>query len=256
MTRYLAILTGLGLGVLVADVSAQPGAWGTIKGRVVFGGSAIPARPPLEVNKDQQHCLEKGMILSEELVVHPDNKGVRWVMVWLKPTPSGPALAIHPKLKNIQQQEVVMDQPCCMFIPHVLTMRQGQVLVVKNSSPVLHNANWTGADTVKNPGGNQAIQAKGQLQIPTLKPDRLPIKIACNIHPWMSAHVGVFDHPYHAVTDADGRFTIPLAPAGEFQLVVWQEKTGWVLPGGREGMKVTVKDGGDTDAGEIALHGK
>ena len=60
MTRCLAILTALGPCVLVADVSAQPGAWGTIKGRVVFGGKTIPAREPLKVEKDQQHCLEKG----------------------------------------------------------------------------------------------------------------------------------------------------------------------------------------------------
>ena len=33
-------------------------------------------------------------------------------------------------------------------------------------------------------------------------------KIKCDVHPWMNAYVGVFDHPFYAVTGPDGKFTI------------------------------------------------
>ena len=32
--------------------------------------------------------------------------------------------------------------------------------------------------------------------------------IKCDVHPWMSAYVGVFTHPFYSVTGADGKFTI------------------------------------------------
>jgi hypothetical protein len=44
----------------------------------------------------------------------------------------------------------------------------------------------------------------------------------------MSAYWMVTDHPYVAVTDADGRFRIENLPAGKHQFVVWQEKAGYV----------------------------
>ena len=57
--------------------------------------------------------------------------------------------------------------------------------------------------------------------------DRLPIKIECNIHPWMNGWVRVFDHPYFAVTDADGNFELKNAPAGNYRLMVWHGQGGW-----------------------------
>src|SRR5262249_7279902 len=61
------------------------------------------------------------------------------------------------------------------------------------------------------------------------------------IHPWVNGYVWAFDHPYFAVTDAKGNFTIPDAPAGTGRLVVWHEKVGY-LDGakGRLGERVTI----------------
>ena len=57
----------------------------------------------------------------------------------------------------------------------------------------------------------------------------LPFSYSCSIHPWMKGYVGTFAHPYFAVTDADGNFEIKNAPAGDWRLLVWQEKVGWVI---------------------------
>src|SRR5262245_58991629 len=40
--------------------------WGTIKGQIVWEGGAIPQPKVFDVNKDQEHCLGKGPILSED----------------------------------------------------------------------------------------------------------------------------------------------------------------------------------------------
>ena len=43
----------------------------------------------------------------------------------------------------------------------------------------------------------------------------------------MKGYVWAFDHPYSAVTDAAGNFTIPNAPVGAWRLVVWHEAVGF-----------------------------
>ncbi len=44
----------------------------------------------------------------------------------------------------------------------------------------------------------------------------------------MRGCVCVFDHPYFAVTDANGRFETPNAPARQWRLVVWHETAGYL----------------------------
>jgi hypothetical protein len=259
MKRYLSLgalmLAALGASFLQTnDCTAQAkNDWGTVKGQVVFAGGAVPEPVILNVNKDQEHCLKDGPIHSEEWIINKDNKGIANAFVWLAPVKGGAPLPIHPNLMKIQQQDVVMDQPCCAFIPHALAMREGQVLVAKNSSPIAHNTHWTG-HPLKNPGGNVIVPAKQEHKIADLKADRFPIKISCDIHPWMSAYVRVYNHPYFAVTDKDGKFEIKLAPAGSWQLVGWHERTGWTFTEERgDGKPITVKAGGETDFGKIEL---
>src|SRR5262249_4421621 len=80
-----------------------------------------------------------------------------------------------------------------------------------------------------------------------------PISVQCDIHPWMKAYIRVFNHPYFAVTDEDGKFTIKDAPAGEWRIVVWQEKSGWGKadrndpnPPTKTGTPITIKAGETT----------
>lgn len=231
-------------------------AWGTVKGQIVFAGDA-PAVAKVNVNKDEKHCLEKGDILSEAWVVNKDNKGVKWTLVWLsgepKPAPEKPApLPIHPNLKAVPEKPAELDQPCCVFIPHMLGVRQGQTVLIKNSAPVPHNINVTGNPKV-NEGFNVLLPAGGEHKATKLKADRYPLTATCNIHPWMNARIAVFDHPYFAITDADGKFEIKDAPAGEWRLKVWHESIGWRGGAdGKDGEKITIKKEG-TDLGKLEI---
>jgi hypothetical protein len=236
----------VGLGVFLADHPAnseEPAGWGAVKGQVVFDAPAAPAPKALNIDREKEHCLSKGPILSEELVVNPKSLGVRYALVWLAPMQKGAKLPVNPALQAVKHKPVEIDQPCCMFTPRVVALREGQDLVAKNSSPVAHNINWTG---IKNPGGNQLIPAKQEYKISGLVAERLPIKIACNIHPWMGGWVGVFDHPYFAVTDENGKFELKDAPAGQYRLMVWQESVGYVP--NYKGTEVTIKPNGTIEA--------
>jgi hypothetical protein len=49
------------------------------------------------------------------------------------------------------------------------------------------------------------------------------IDVRCNPHPDEAATLLVFDHPYAAVSGADGAFTIPEVPAGSHDVWVWHD---------------------------------
>src|SRR5262249_18028647 len=125
---------------LAVPVHAGEREWGTLKGQVIYVGNEKPnEKADLLDNKDKKACLKNGPIIKEDLLVNPKNKGLRWVVVWITKDDNGKAdhqapLPIHPALKKIQQKAVAMDQPCCRFEPHIVTLREGQDFVGKNSS--------------------------------------------------------------------------------------------------------------------------
>jgi hypothetical protein len=260
MKRYLAALAAGALlagwpfvscGVLAQDA---PAGWGTIKGQVIYGGSTIPTPMKIKVDKDQAHCLSKGDLYDETWAINKKNKGVRDVFLWLEDAGGNP-LPIHPKLKDVPHKDAVIDQPCCQFIPHAQAMREGQTLLAKNSSAIVHNINYHGHPLV-NPGNNFLMPPGSKIPIKGLKADKLPISVNCNIHGWMSAWVRVFDHPYYALTDKDGNFEIKLAPAGKYRLKIWHS-TGWLGgTAGRNGMEITIRPDGTTDLGQLKIGGK
>jgi hypothetical protein len=266
-----AVAFGLAAGLVLTAApsrAADDQKWGTIKGQVVLDG-AVPQPEKIDVNKDQEHCLKNGPLYSEKWVVNPKNKGVRWAFVYLVPAPdpNDPArkqtLPVNPALRNPPKDPVEMDQPCCQFEPHAVGLREGQAIVFKNGAPISHNVHWTGG--IKNPGNNVILPAGGKIEVSDLVAYRLPVSVKCDIHGWMQAWVYVFDNPYYAVTDADGNFEIKDAPAGTYNLVIWQESTGWrdvktVEADGKKvrilGTPVTIKPDTTTDLGKFGLKPK
>jgi hypothetical protein len=230
--------------------------WGkALKGRIVWNKDAIPKREPIDTKNNMdgpkcQACSKDGKLLTETWVVNERNKGIRWTFVWLAPEDAKAKMPIHPNLQKVPDKPAVMDQPCCAFEPHALGLRQGQELLVKNSAKFSHNTRYTG-HPAKNPGRSVLIPSEQELSIKELVADRIPVSVKCDLHPWMSAWVRVFDHPYFAVTDADGKFEIKDVPAGKYRLMVWHE-TGFLGGAdGRKGTLIDIEKDKVTDVGEL-----
>lgn len=240
--------------VIAASLTGQ-NEYGTIKGRLVWGGDAAPApdvlQPVGKAAKDPNVCAKSVQILSRELVVDAKTKGVAFGFAYLS-SPKGKNPAALKELLE-KQPKVELDQKNCEFEPYALPMNQGQMLVIKASDPLInHNVRIS---AFNNPGLNQTLAPQGKLQL-NLVAERRPIKMACDIHPWMHSYVMVFDHPFFATTAADGSFEIKGVPAGTQNLILWQETIGYVTPGGGRGMSVEVKAGKVTDVGEITVDPK
>ena len=226
--------------------------FGTIKGRLVWGGDTIPAPKILEplgnASKDPNVCSKSAAIIQRALVVDPKTKGVSYAFAYLvKPKGTNPA-AVKALIANAPKVE--LDQKNCEFVPYVLPMHTEQTLLIKSTDPIInHNVRMS---AFRNPGKNQTLGPGGTLEL-KLEPERLPIEMACDIHPWMKANVMVFDHPFFATTSADGSFVIKGVPPGTQNLIVWQKSVGFATPGTGRGMPVEVKAGEVTDVGEIKL---
>jgi hypothetical protein len=238
------------------------GEWGTIKGQVIFGGDKIPAPVVLNVNKDQQACLAtKKQLTSEDWVIDPATKGLQWAIVWLIPDSRKKEdltkpIPINPKLKGRKLENVVIDQPCCMFEPYCIALQDGQSITIKNSMTIAHNSKVDGDTDIGNPQVNPLIPPGAKVDVGPFKPQWTEVPLACSIHGWMSGHIRVFSHPYFFVTGKDGKFEIKDAPAGKFRLVIWHPGGGWVT-GDKEpdkfGKEIEIKGGATTDLGQFKV---
>jgi hypothetical protein len=203
---------------LVVQLAAPAWAAGTLDGTVRVARAPKPAAA-LPIVKDGAACGRE--VPNEAVVVGPD-RGLANVVVSVRGLkPPGPLAATR---------DAVLDQVGCRYIPHVQAATVGTRLTLLNSDAVFHNVNANRQDGAKTvPAFNLAMPFKGGKLPAALKTPGI-LKVRCYAgHTWMSAYVAVFDHPYFAVTDAQGRFKIPGLPPGEHTLELWHEPTA---PGG------------------------
>lgn len=252
MITFVAVLV-----LWTPDVQAQgkEGKWGSIKGQIVWGGDKLPPNPEAKITTDKVACLAKGPILTDEFVINPKNKGVRWVAVWL----ADPENAMNAKWKpssihpSVKATDVEIDQPCCVFLPRMVGIVEGQTLIVKNSATIAHNFKINAQ--AGGPALNRVIPPGGQLPVKGFVPSAFLSDYSCTIHPWMKGYIGTFAHPYFAITDADGKFELKNVPAGK-QRVLLMHESSWVINSAKKaerGKVVTVEDGKTLDLGEIKL---
>jgi hypothetical protein len=237
---------------LVAGALGGQGDFGTIKGRLTWGGADVPPRRNLiekgKAPKDPDVCAKGGAVPSRELEVDPKTKGVAHGFVYLVRPKGANADAVKELLAKRPKAE--LDQKNCEFIPYAQVIHQDQALVIKSSDPVNHNVRYS---AFRNQPFNQILAPNGQLEV-KLVAERLPMQVACDVHPWMKAWILVLDHPFFAVTGPDGSFQINGVPAGQQNVVVWQEKVGFVNPEKGRGTPVTIKAGETTDLGAVAIN--
>jgi plastocyanin len=204
-------------GLVVAAM--WPGAAGaaTVTGTVVFAGKA-PALRGLDMAAEAVcHQKHGGKPAPNEALVLGSGNTMGNIMVWVsKGLPAG-------KTWPAPKTPVVLDQDGCVYKPHVMGIMVGQTYRILNSDGILHNIHTL---PKLNPAFNRGQPATVKEMTTSFpKPENM-FQVKCDVHPWMSAYIGVFTHPFYAVTKADGKFTIADLPAGSYEITVWHEKLG------------------------------
>jgi plastocyanin len=157
--------------------------------------------------------LHGGLPLKAQDAVVDGKNRVKWAFVWI-------SKGLEGRQFPVPTEKVLVDQVGCCYTPHVLGIRAGQTLVIRNSDPTLHNVH--GLPFNSNPF-NFAQPVKGQENEVKFANPEVMVKVKCDVHPFMSTWAGVTEHPFFAVTDDSGAFTIQGLPPGKYTLSCWQE---------------------------------
>ncbi len=186
-----------------------------IAAKVVLNGTP-PTPTKLQMNADPV-CAKKHQteaVLSQTVEVGADG-ALKNTLVFVKdgvtgayPAPTAPA---------------TLDQVGCVYVPHVLGVMAGQPLQIISSDPTLHNIHPL---PVINAGFNIGMPVQGMKQTRVFSRAEAPFHVKCDVHPWMSAYIGVFSHPFFGVSDEQGQVELKNLPAGTFQVQAWHEKYG------------------------------
>jgi plastocyanin len=116
---------------------------------------------------------------------------------------------------------IVLDQKGCRYEPKMVAVMVGQELEIVNSDPTLHNIHAFGKQEF-----NIGMPTQGQRIKRKFRKEEVLVQVKCDVHPWMEAHIGVTGHPFAAVTDAEGKFTIADVPAGKYTVGAIHPKLG------------------------------
>jgi len=212
-------------------------AWQIAGAADIVGTIACKGTPPAEKEitplMDNPDCaaMYNGKAPTTHFYVIGANGGFADVVVSLK--------GVTGKSTGASAPPAVLDQKGCLYTPQILAIQTGQKLIVKNSDNCVHNV-----DSIPTVDGNQAhndVQMIGgaDLTYTFAKPEMF-LKFQCDIHKWMFAWVSVFDSPYFALSDKDGKFVIKNVPPGKYTIEANHRKLG------AQTQDVEVKDGDAT----------
>jgi plastocyanin len=184
----------------------------TVKGNVRYAG------PPVEKKKspvtiDQYVC---GKEKEAEDLLLSSNNGIRNAIVSLHGVPAAAK-------RDWKLPPVKMDQKQCSFTPRVVIVPVGGTVEFLNSDRLLHNVRSTAKE---NPPFNRAQPHARSISFTFKQPELL--RVDCDLHSWMRGWVMIAEHPFYAVTNEQGNFTLENVPPGKYTLEVWQERLGKV----------------------------
>lgn len=186
----------------------------TIQGVVRAPASAAKARR-VQMNADPT-CASAYKEPPVDHLVRVNDGMLEGAVVFVKEGPIGSGHATR-------SDTVVLDQVGCLYTPRVVGLQVGQALEVRNSDATLHNVNATATKAGR---FNAAMPMKGQKITKRFNAPEVFVRMKCDVHPWMEAHVAVFDHPFFAVTGADGKFSIGGLPAGSYTIGIAHPSVG------------------------------
>lgn len=196
--------------------TVDAGTAGSIAGRVTFAGT--PPAPEIIRMGSDPNCAPGGATStqSDALLVAKDG-ALQNTFVYIKDGLEAGYTFDAPTTP------VVLDQKGCHYSPRVLGVRVNQPLMMANGDETFHNVH---ALPKTNQEFNQGLVTKGSSMTHTFAAPEVMVRFKCDVHGWMSAYVGVVQHPFFAVTGADGSFTLAGVPPGIYTIEAWHEKFG------------------------------
>jgi plastocyanin len=188
---------------------------GSISGRVTLTGTP-PNMRAIDMSAEPSCAKSYSSPIISPMVVADSHGDLANAVVYIK---SG----VEDYAFRAPAEPAKLSQKGCMYEPHVVAVMAGQNLDVANEDQATHNVFLMSKN---NQPSNRSAQPGSAPIVESLTAPELAIPVKCNVHPWMKGYVFVFDHPYFAVTKADGSFELNGVPSGTYTVVAWQEMYG------------------------------
>jgi hypothetical protein len=182
---------------------------GGVKGTITLGPSVTV--DSMAVTSDQSVCGTK----AHSSVEIGAKRQLADALVWVAGVSTGKNLPIERRIE-ISSEDCAID-------PRVQGTVEGAAVNVFNDDKVIHRLVFLRVGTndtlVVTPFFNigQVVATEKLAKEPGV------VEVRCVQHPWTRGYLAVFDHPYFATTEKDGRFAIDSLPPGSYKLMVWHE---------------------------------
>lgn len=207
--NYLTVYMTWALLCAAADpVPSEEVSWATVTGRFVISSNGM---------KDEQ---------SGDAQVSPGVLAAGSGFVWLETTRERKPIPIHPAYEMTSQPLATLQMTRGSWLPRLATTRTGKALVVqtRDEDGSRHAISFR---TVKNANTGQVYSRDGSYHFIFRHQEPVPIPFEDPVT-HKGGYLLIRDSPYMASCDSTGRFTMRRVPAGEWNLVLWIEKIGWL----------------------------
>jgi len=188
---------------------------GRLTGVVEIDGES----PPDSVIQPAVDQLVCGAVFTQRGIERRGNRAAG-VVVWIDGIRSGKPLPLDRRF------EIANDR--CMLLPAMQTAIAGGTLNVRNRDALEHRTRITRRDggevlaTIRETDEGQVVPNEHVLAKPGV------LELSCAAHPWTSAWIAVFDHPYYAISGTEGAFAIDSIPPGRYAVRLWHPRLGAV----------------------------
>ena len=230
-----------GVEVQLEDVKSRPAdalgptqGWGDLTVQFVYDGPR-PEAKKIAVVRDRDAFGEE--VVDQSLLVGAKG-GLANVAVYV--TSAG--VPVHPEERRRAERPVELKVAGSQLVPRILPMLADQKLKLTNDTAVAVNFHCSGT---RNAGFNLLVPREKSLEAQLDQAEKYPIPVHDNIHSWMQAFVLPLDHPYAAVSGADGIARLANLPQGEWTFRCWREETGFLKSAetGERDFKVKITPG-------------
>lgn len=141
-----------------------------------------------------------------------DHTAIPDAVVWAEPVGAMPTFP--PPAQSAEMAQVHLA-----FVPRVLPVLVGTTVEFPNRDTVYHSV----FSFTRQQRFEIGLYPPGESRAVTLDKPGL-VKVFCNIHDQMFGAILVLPTPYFRTTTAQGLFTLPQVPAGEYTVQVWHER--------------------------------
>lgn len=187
---------------------------GTLSGTVFFDGPA-PEPSALQLGGWSECAAQHDGPVAAADVLVADGR-LQNALVYIED-------GLGERVFAVPAQPVVSDQQGCRFLPRILAAQVDQPIRFLNSDPLAHNVHGL---PERSRQWNFSLGLKGTSRTIHVGAEEVGIEIKCDIHGWMRGYLSVLDHPYFALSAADGTFALAEVPPGQYTVAAWHERFG------------------------------